>query len=101
MFDYDELAEAGIETVEIDYHGEGDEGYIEEIVTEPEGVTYGDALYRDIEQTAYDILSSRHPGWEITEGSHGKLTIFVKERRAELKHGSIEHVTNWTTEAVS
>lgn len=101
VFDYDELAAAGIETVVIEYSGSNDEGYINEITATPEdAVDYGTDLYRELESLAYDVLSSRHGGWEINEGSDGTITINVKERKAVLKHGEIRHIHHWTTNEV-
>ncbi len=97
LFNYDALASAGIETVKIDYNGEGDEGSIEEITCEPESdaLEYRTELYTEIEHQAYDVLSNEHGGWEINEGSHGHITLNVKERSAFLHHGEHEVVTHW------
>ena len=96
-FDYDELARLKIEKVVVTYNGEGDEGYIEEITSTPpiEDLDYGSELYREIQDQAYNILESRHAGWEINEGSHGHITINVKERTAFLHHGENVVTTHW------
>lgn len=89
-FDYDALAEAGIKTVTVSYSGESDEGYINEITSEPpvDSLDYGDELYNLIQDQAYDVLEREHGGWEINEGSSGHITINVKERTAFLHHGT-------------
>ena len=89
-FDYDALAEAGIETVTVSYSGESDEGYIQEITSEPpdDRLDYRGELYDIIEAQAYDVLENEHAGWEINEGSQGHITINVKERTAFLHHGT-------------
>ena len=98
-FDYDELAEAGIEKVVVEYSGENDEGYINEITCEPDdgAINYRDDLYNTVERAAYDLLSKEWGGWEINEGSSGKITIDVKERTTELKHGENVVTQNWST----
>lgn len=75
--------------VVIEYHGSGDEGYIEDIWTEPaiEGIALSDDLESDLEQIAYDILEQQCGGWEINEGSQGTITIDVKARKTVLNHG--------------
>lgn len=90
VFDYDALAEVGIETVLIEYSGESDEGYIQEVTCTPETseLEYRGWLYDVIEGQAYNVLESEHAGWEINEGSQGHITINVKERKAFLHHGT-------------
>lgn len=97
LFDYDALQELGIESVKVDYNGSGDEGYIEEIEPTPEVDSFydGSDVYDTIEQQAYDVLNSQHPGWEINEGSQGHITINVKERKAFLHHGTNSIHTDW------
>lgn len=97
MFDYDALQELGIESVKITYSGSGDEGYIDEIETTPEteAVQYRNDHYEEIENEAYSILENKWPGWEINEGSHGAITVNVKERKAVLHHGHNIMTTEW------
>ena len=97
VFDYEALEALGIDTVTITYNGENDEGYIEEIEPTPEVDEFydGSELYDTIEQQAYAVLEREHGGWEINEGSHGHITITVKERKAFLHHGSHRVETDW------
>ena len=99
LFDYDELAEAGIEKVVVEYSGENDEGYVNDITPRPESgvLDYGTDLYRTIQDAAYDLLEKEWGGWEINEGSTGTITIDVKERTTELKHGENVVTQNWST----
>jgi hypothetical protein len=96
-FDYDALAAAGFETVVIDYYGSSDEGYVNEVTPEPipEGVEISDDLETSIKEAVYDILERHHGGWEINEGSEGKVTINVKARTATLSHGDRVESVNW------
>lgn len=101
-FDWEALAEAGLEVVKIEYSGSGDEGFINEIVVvKPEIPAGMDAsvsqpLYETLENQAYDLLESKHGGWEINEGSQGDITLTVKERKVELHHGENYESTNWS-----
>ena len=100
-FDWDALAEAGIESVVVEYHGEGDEGYIEEITASPEAkdeelMAYRSPLYDSIQSSAYDLLEQEWGGWEINEGSSGTITLDVATRVAELNHGETRHIQHWT-----
>ena len=94
-FPYEELAEAGIEKVVVEYSGSGDEGYINEIIAEPVGIEYRDELYDLIRDVAYDLLEDNYAGWEINEGSQGEITLVVSEQKAYLHHGTIIETTEY------
>lgn len=81
----------------ISYHGAGDEGWIEDIIPEPEveGVEIAHDLYKELEAEAYNVLERHYAGWEINEGSQGHITIVVSERKAYLHHGTNREVTDW------
>jgi len=86
------------ETVRIEYSGSGDEGYIEAVypVPDPGGtVEFSHELTRELEDWAYDLLEEHYAGWEINEGSHGDITLFVKERKVLLHHGERVENTRW------
>ena len=98
-FDYDELAEAGLEKVVVRYSGENDESYIQDVESEQidfDAHEHHD-LFRAVEGAAYDLLEKEWGGWEINEGSSGTITINVKERTTELKHGENVVTQNWST----
>jgi hypothetical protein len=48
-----------------------------------------------IQDMTYDLLESRHPGWEINEGSDGEFLIDVEEGTVKLYH------TNYYTQSES
>ena len=101
-FDYDALEAAGIETLVVNYSGQNDEGYVEEMEPTPDvDLDYGGELYDLIQQQAYDVLEQHCGGWEINEGSSGHITINVKERTALLHHGETRHVQDWTDTVLS
>lgn len=93
--DYDLLKV--FDKIVITYSGSGDEGYIDDIQPEPklEGLELSRELQEYLEAVAYDILEDNWAGWEINEGSHGHMTINVKERNVFLHHGEIVESTNW------
>ena len=80
----------------VTYSGSNDEGYIDDITSDPPApsLDYGTELYRQVQDEVYAVLEQHHGGWEINEGSHGHITINVKERKAFLHHG--EHVQTTT-----
>jgi hypothetical protein len=100
-FDFDALAQAGIEKVVVTYSGSGDEGYIDDITAEPVDLEYGTDLYQAIQEEADALLDSNYPGWEINEGAHGDMTIMVKERQVFLHHGTIIEHTEWEDQVFS
>jgi hypothetical protein len=85
-FDYAALEAAGIEQVTIDYHGSGDEGWIEDIHAIPSDDIPRD-LYQAIELAARDVLYDHFGGWEINEGSAGTMTIHVLAGKTDIHHG--------------
>ena len=92
---YDQLG--AFEKIVIVYSGSNDEGYIDDVRPEPavEGVTISYELQQELEDAAYAVLERHSPGWEINEGSHGHLTVMVKDRQTFLHHGTIVEHTEW------
>jgi hypothetical protein len=99
---YDQLG--AFAKIVIEYRGSGDEGWIEDItgrsaedvndgVDVPLEIEYD--LYKELERAAHDVLDDHYAGWEINEGSHGHITITVKERQVFLHHGTIREITDW------
>lgn len=75
----------GIEKIIIYYDGYGDSGDVNDILISPsndvEISKVEEGLLRDL---AFQLLASRHGGWEINEGSNGSVTL-------DLQKGTIEH----------
>ena len=104
FFDYDELSAIPVEKIVITFHGSGDEGYVEEISTEPElpdGVEISGDFENHLQEAVYDILNSHHAGWEINEGSQGHVVVFLRERRALVHYGENEIKTTYYDTEVS
>lgn len=100
-FDYAALEAAGIEQVDIDYHGAGDEGWIEDIHPIPSDAEFPSDLYRAVEMAARDLLEDQFPGWEINEGSSGTITVHVQACKADLHHGYRTEITTYEDKEIS
>ena len=65
--------------IEIDYDGSGDSGCIESVIFfNTDGEIYNDDEHLDEDTPSdyvYYLLDYKSPGWEINEGSFGKITI--------------------------
>jgi len=86
--DLNDLKEKGITLVEITYNGGGDSGYIDEDMGVDSKETV--KVSAGIENVCYNILQE-FGGWEINEGSQGKITFdFVSDNY------SVYH--EWNTE---
>lgn len=73
-----------VQTVEVEYDGSGDEGFIQTIRYQPEppaGIPEG--LQHQIEDFAHRRLPG---GWEINEGSYGTMRIDIHTREADCDH---------------
>lgn len=91
--DYSKLT--AYEKVTIEYHGSGDEGFIEGITGLPIDLD-SDELEKYLESWAYDLLEENWGGWEINEGSQGTITIDVKAREVHVHHGENVEQVNWS-----
>jgi hypothetical protein len=63
------------------YTGGGDSGYIEGSFEET-----GDAIPSSVENWCYDKLESNFGGWEINEGSNGKIIFDFNESTVLFEH---------------
>lgn len=83
-----QLAARAITNIEIEYDGSGDSGDIESVIASigSESVELSDEQSRVLEDYAYALLQDREPGWEINEGSFGRININVADRRINLEH---------------
>lgn len=81
-----ELARSNISQVVVEYDGAGDSGQIDDVFTEPDDAG-NQEITNQIEKFAYDVLECYWPGWEINDGSSGRLTISVEDQQVVLDHG--------------
>lgn len=104
------LAAANITSVLVQFDGYGDSGQIESIdarhgeltVDLPEvGIAWSSVRYdgsavdrrstglrEALEELAYDLLGTTHPGWENNDGAFGELMFDVAEQSITLDHNS-------------
>ncbi len=54
------------------------------------------AFHDAVEQIVYDLLESKHHGWEINEGSFGTFVFDVKENKLKVEFN--ERVETYNTE---
>ena len=86
------LVELGVAVVSADYDGCGDSGQIENLgfyaSAEAGGsqIDVPDALGNEVEELLYDLLSERHGGWDIGEGSYGHFSWSPASERMEHEH---------------
>jgi hypothetical protein len=90
------LDDTDIEFVEVEYDGSSDSGWITSIDVDGKSVsaTYGqrDVKYEPLINKLYEILENIVSGWEIDDGSEGRVEI-IKKRDQEAQI-SLEHSWN-------
>ncbi len=77
--------------IEIDYSGNGDEGYVDKIgaYSSEDGYNIKDpiSLAKDMKELIEDYVYDRLPGgWQDNNGSYGICRIDVINRKAEFDH---------------
>ena len=79
------LQDNGVKEIVINYSGGGDSGYLED------SFNNGDSVPAVVSDFCYNMLENRFGGWEINEGSQGRITFdFVSDNY------SVYH--EWNTE---
>jgi hypothetical protein len=81
------LAELGVRKVTVNYSGSGDEGLIDGIDVEPEGVTIPDELKEQISDLADEFLYAEHGSWGDGDGATGTIVIDPVESKIVNEHG--------------
>jgi hypothetical protein len=69
----------------LDYSGGGDDGYINNYASSDTGERTVDSILEDI---GYQLLSNYYSGWEINEGSDGKIAFDFKNQVFTIIHNS-------------
>jgi NAD-specific glutamate dehydrogenase len=107
---FEALATAGIQSVIVEFDGEGDSGQIESMqayvgerpVPIPQSVltmrhivwgatserTMELSLSEAVETLCYSFLTQEHDGWENNEGAYGEFAFDVQARTIELEHNA-------------
>lgn len=80
--------EKGVVTIEAEYSGSGDEGFIDQIYA----ITRSGARIEDIaamaETALYDLLERYYAGWENNEGGYGRIVIDVNKGSYQILHNN-------------
>jgi hypothetical protein len=81
------LRELGVRKVTVNYSGTGDEGSVEGIDVEPEGLGIPNELEEEISNLANEFLYSEHGSWGDGDGSTGTIVIDPVEGKIVNTHG--------------
>lgn len=81
------LSELGVRKLTVNYSGSGDEGSIDGIDVEPEGLGIPDELEEQISDLADEFLYSEHGSWGDGDGGTGTIVIDPVEGKIINEHG--------------
>jgi hypothetical protein len=81
------LTELGVTKLTVHYSGSGDEGSIDEIDVEPEGLTLPHELEEQISDLADEFLYSEHGSWGDGDGATGTIVFDPVEGKIINEHG--------------
>ena len=81
------LVELGATKVTIHYSGSGDEGFIDSIEFEPDGVVIPPELKEQISDLADEFLYAEHGSWGDNDGSTGTIVIDPAGNKVINEHG--------------
>ena len=65
------------------YDGSGDSGWVQDMVDSGKGPK---GLNRVLEYICYDLLELFYGGWEINEGSNGRIDFNFQDQTVQLFH---------------
>ena len=82
-----QLIELGVKRLAVNYSGSGDEGSIDEIEVEPEGLALPHELEEEISDLADAFLYSEHGSWEDGDGATGTIVIDPVAGKIVNEHG--------------
>jgi len=74
------LKYAGVERIECYFDGSGDSGTVEDAIIIPDLVS-GEWMKEQIRETCSQIIHNNCGGWEINEGSSGKVVIDLTKKQ--------------------
>lgn len=81
-----ELRLLGVTAVECEYYGSGDSGSLEPLSYKPDDVQIPCELDEDLISRFNSELDARHPGWEIDDGSSGRIRLDVINGTLTIDH---------------
>ena len=81
------LTELGVTKLTVNYSGSGDEGSIDEIDVEPEGLALPHELEEQLSDLADEFLYSEHGSWGDGDGATGTIVVDSDEGKIVNEHG--------------
>jgi hypothetical protein len=81
------LRELGVRKLTVNYSGSGDEGSVDGIDVEPEGLAIPDELEEEISDLTDEFLYSEHGSWGDGDGATGTIVIDTVEGKIINEHG--------------
>lgn len=81
------LVELGVRKLTVSYSGSGDEGAVDGMDVEPEGVVIPADLEKQISDLADEFLYSEHGTWEDGDGGTGTIVIDTSTGKIANEHG--------------
>jgi hypothetical protein len=81
------LSELGVTKLTVNYSGSGDEGSIDGLEVEPEGLAIPDELKEQISDLADEFLYSEHGSWGDGDGGTGTIVIDPIAGKIVNEHG--------------
>ncbi|HXU20485.1 MAG TPA: hypothetical protein VN788_07885 [Verrucomicrobiae bacterium] len=81
------LVELGVSKLTINYSGSGDEGAVDGLNVEPEGVVIPADLEKQISDLADEFLYAEHGTWEDGDGGTGTIVIDPARGKIVNEHG--------------
>jgi hypothetical protein len=81
------LTKLGVTKLTVNYSGSGDEGSIDEIDVEPEGLALPHELEQQISDLADEFLYSEHGSWGDGDGATGTIVVDPVEGKIINEHG--------------
>lgn len=81
------LSELGVRRLTVNYSGSGDEGSIDGIDVEPEGLVIPGEVEEQISDLADEFLYSEHGSWGDGDGGTGTIVIDPVEGKIINEHG--------------
>ncbi|HEV2221823.1 MAG TPA: hypothetical protein VGR84_02365 [Candidatus Acidoferrales bacterium] len=81
------LRALGVRKLTVNYSGSGDEGSVDGMDVEPEGLAIPEELEKQICDLADEFLYSEHGTWEDGDGGTGMIVIDPAEGKIVNEHG--------------
>ena len=81
------LLELGVTQLTVTYSGSGDEGSVDGIEIEPQGLLIPDELAEQISGLADEFLFSQHGSWGDGDGGAGTIVIHPIDGKIINEHG--------------